>query len=135
MLDGLARGESASVERALDLAEPQGRMWVISTIPGVDELLRNHRQTAHGAFVKELLDHLAGHESNGGGALDAPLTERELTVLRFLPTNMSANEIGKEMYVSVHTVKTHMRRLYAKLDAHTRAEAVDRARQAGLLRR
>jgi LuxR family maltose regulon positive regulatory protein len=65
--------------------------------------------------------------------LDEPLTDRALAVLRFLPTNMSAPEIGREMYLSVHTVKTYMRRLYAKLDAHSRNEAVGRARDLGLL--
>jgi LuxR family maltose regulon positive regulatory protein len=133
MLDGLARGSHASVERALALAEPQGRMWMIATIPGVADLLRDHRETAHGAFVKDLLDHLGGQDAQRDGAPAEPLTDRELAVLRFLPTNLSATDIGKEMYLSVHTVKTYMRRLYTKLDAHTRAEAVQRARAAGLL--
>ena len=42
-------------------------------------------------------------------------------------------EIGSELFLSVHTVKTHMRKLYAKLDVHTRAEAVQRGRALGLL--
>ena len=146
LLDGLARagmGEQdaafASVERALALAEPQGRMWIVATVPGVEELLRAHplHRTAHAAFVTDLIDYLAGREAaaapGGGGDLREPLTDRELAVLRFLPTNLSAGEIGSEMFLSVHTVKTHMRRLYAKLDAHSRAEAVQRARAAGLL--
>jgi LuxR family maltose regulon positive regulatory protein len=133
MLDGLARGAHASIERALALAEPQGRMWMLSTIPGVAELLREHRETAHGAFVRDLTDHLGGQDVEGPGPLPESLTDRELAVLRFLPTNLSAGEIGNEMFLSVHTVKTHMRRLYAKLDAHTRAEAVQRARAVGLL--
>jgi LuxR family transcriptional regulator, maltose regulon positive regulatory protein len=144
LLDGLARsgiGDAGaarrSIERALALAQPQGRMWVISTIPGIVELLRRHpvHQTAYAGFLKDLLDHLEGHElpSDGDGELQEPLTDRELAVLRFLPTNLSAGEIGGEMFLSVHTVKTHMRRLYAKLDAHTRAEAVQRARSVGLL--
>jgi LuxR family maltose regulon positive regulatory protein len=137
MLDGLARGASASVERALDLAEPQGRMWIISTIPGAIDLLREHavHETSHAAFLKDLIDHLGGRDVQVGddGALQEPLTDRELAVLRFLPTNLSASDIGKEMYLSVHTVKTYMRRLYTKLDAHTRAEAVQRARAVGLL--
>ena len=54
-------------------------------------------------------------------------------MLRFLPTNLSASEIGNELFVSVHTVKTHMRKAYAKLDVHTRAEAVQRGRALGLL--
>ena len=54
-------------------------------------------------------------------------------MLRFLPTNLSAAEIGNELFLSVNTVKTHMRKLYAKLGAHTRAEAVERGRALGLL--
>jgi LuxR family transcriptional regulator, maltose regulon positive regulatory protein len=61
------------------------------------------------------------------------LSETELRVLRYLPTNLTAPEIASELYVSRHTVKTHMRHLYAKLGAHRRAEAIARARDLGLL--
>jgi hypothetical protein len=54
-------------------------------------------------------------------------------VLRYLPTHLSAPEIGAELSVSTSTVKTHMRNLYTKLGAHSRAEAVERARALGLL--
>jgi LuxR family maltose regulon positive regulatory protein len=54
-------------------------------------------------------------------------------VLRYLPSNLSAREIAAELYVSTSTVKTHMRHIYEKLDAHRRTEAVDRARELGLL--
>jgi LuxR family maltose regulon positive regulatory protein len=83
--------------------------------------------------VRQLLDQLAGAEPETPHELEEPLRERELAVLRFLPTNLSAAEIGGELYLSVHTVKTHMRKLYAKLGAHTRAEAVQRGRALGLL--
>jgi LuxR family maltose regulon positive regulatory protein len=65
--------------------------------------------------------------------LAEPLSESELRVLRFLPGNLSAPEIAGQLYVSTSTVKTHMRHIYEKLDAHRRAEAVDRARALGLL--
>jgi LuxR family maltose regulon positive regulatory protein len=142
MLDGIARdalgdrsAAHASVERSLALAEPQHRVWMISTIPGAVDVLRGHalHDSAYAAFVTELIDDLSGHERRRDDELDEPLTDRELAVLRFLPTNMSAPEIGREMYLSVHTVKTYMRRLYAKLDAHSRNEAVGRARELGLL--
>ncbi|MDQ3741068.1 MAG: LuxR C-terminal-related transcriptional regulator, partial [Actinomycetota bacterium] len=81
------------------------------------------------------LAHLAGAAPAAAGAPAEPLSERELAVLRFLPTNLSAAEIGGELFLSVHTVKTHMRKLYAKLDVHTRAEAVERGRELGLLAR
>ena len=54
-------------------------------------------------------------------------------MLRYLPSNLSAPEIGSELYLSVHTVKTHIRHIYAKLGVHGRAEAVERARELGLL--
>jgi predicted ArsR family transcriptional regulator len=54
-------------------------------------------------------------------------------VLRYLPTNLSQPEIAAELHVSRHTVRTHMSHLYAKLGAHSRTEAVERARALGML--
>jgi LuxR family transcriptional regulator, maltose regulon positive regulatory protein len=54
-------------------------------------------------------------------------------VLRYLPTNLPGPEIAGELSLSVNTVRTHMRQLYEKLGAHTRTEAVERARAQGLL--
>ena len=102
------------------------------TVPGVRERLERHR-TAHPEHLRRILDHLGGIEPPSPATPSEPLSERELSVLRFLPTNLSANEIGGELYLSVHTVKTHMRKLYAKLDVHTRADAVQRGRALGLL--
>jgi LuxR family transcriptional regulator, maltose regulon positive regulatory protein len=61
------------------------------------------------------------------------ISDAEARVLRYLPTNLTASEIASTLCVSVNTVKTHMRHIYAKLDAHRRREAVDRARALGLL--
>jgi LuxR family maltose regulon positive regulatory protein len=61
------------------------------------------------------------------------LSQAEARVLRFLQTSLSAPEIARELYVSVNTVRTHMRHLYDKLGAHRRLEAIDRARTLGLL--
>jgi LuxR family transcriptional regulator, maltose regulon positive regulatory protein len=65
----------------------------------------------------------------------APLTERELAVLRLLPTRLSNREIGRELYVSVNTVRSHVHAIYRKLGVATRAEAVAHARELGLLPR
>jgi LuxR family maltose regulon positive regulatory protein len=62
-----------------------------------------------------------------------PLTERELAVLRLLPTRLSNREIGHQLYVSVNTVRTHVQAIYRKLAVATRAEAVARARELGLI--
>ena len=61
------------------------------------------------------------------------LTERELAVLRFMPFHHTNAEIASECRMSVNTVKWHLKRIYAKLGASSRAEAVERARQLGLL--
>jgi LuxR family transcriptional regulator, maltose regulon positive regulatory protein len=69
-------------------------------------------------------------------ALPAPvetLSEREQVVLRYLPSMLSAGEIAAELFVSVNTVKTHIKSIYRKLDANRRWDAVRRARQLDLL--
>jgi LuxR family maltose regulon positive regulatory protein len=65
--------------------------------------------------------------------LPDPISQAEARVLRLLQTSLSAPEIARELYVSVNTVRTHMRHLYDKLGAHRRLEAIDRARALGLL--
>ncbi len=61
------------------------------------------------------------------------LTERELLMLRFLPSHLTNAEIGRECLMSVNTVKAHLKKIYAKLGVSTRAETVERARLLGLL--
>ena len=63
----------------------------------------------------------------------APLTERELAVLRLLPTRLSTREIARELSVSVTTVRSQVQAIYRKLQVSSRAEAVTKARQLGLL--
>ena len=63
----------------------------------------------------------------------AGLTKREMDVLRYMPTVLTAAEIAVNLSISVNTVKAHMRSIYRKLDAARRREAVVSARQRGLL--
>ena len=63
----------------------------------------------------------------------AILTDRELLVLRFLPSHLTYAEIARECLMSVNTVKTHLKSIYAKLGVSSRAETVERARLLGLL--
>jgi len=65
--------------------------------------------------------------------LPEPLTQRELTILRFLATSMSTSEIADELCLSVNTVKTHLTAIYRKLPATRRREAVLRARHLELI--
>jgi LuxR family maltose regulon positive regulatory protein len=61
------------------------------------------------------------------------ISERELAVLRLMPTELSQREIGDALYVSLNTVKSHSRRIFAKLGVSGREDAVARARELGLL--
>jgi LuxR family transcriptional regulator, maltose regulon positive regulatory protein len=66
-------------------------------------------------------------------AAGEPLTEREREVLRRLQGTLSLRDIGRELYLSPNTIKTHTRTLYRKLDVSDRQEAVARGRELGLL--
>jgi LuxR family maltose regulon positive regulatory protein len=61
------------------------------------------------------------------------LSDRELAVLRLLQSELSQREIGTSLYVSLNTVKTHTKSIFRKLGASSRTEAVERARELGLL--
>ena len=141
-LDALAehRRAARSLERSLDLAEPAGlRRLILEHGNLVRPLLHRHVRhgTAHPAIVSEALDtieHRGGERSRPIAILLAePLSEREQAILRYLPTMMSNHEIAGELFVSVNTVKTHLKAIYRKLDASGRREAVQRGRELGLM--
>lgn len=144
LLEAIAReslGDAAAAHRALecalDLAEPDGMLWPFLLHP-VTELLERHRRsrTAHAALAAEILALRTAARTalRGPGAhLREPLTESEVRVLRYLPTNLALREIAAELGVSPNTVKTHVRHLYAKLGVNGRSAAVERARTLGLL--
>ena len=126
---------SRALERALDLAEADRALLWFLVHPMPELLARQARQgTAHGQLIAEIL-RLLPRSERASGPDQAPdaLSKSELRVLRYLPTHLSAPEIGAELHVSTSTVKTHMRNLYAKVGAHTRSEAVASARSLGLL--
>jgi DNA-binding CsgD family transcriptional regulator len=74
-----------------------------------------------------------GHEAAPALVLVEPLTERERDVLRHLSGMLNTAEVAGEMYISVNTVKTHLKSIYRKLAATHRGEAVRRARQLDLI--
>ena len=134
---GDRRAVEESLERALELAEPEGLIFAFMFWPS-RELLERHpkHRSAHGAFISTILDTLAGRAAPQRGSVEPlrdELSDAELRVVRFLPSNLTASGIASELFVSTNTVRTHMRHIYAKLDAHNRAEAVERARELGLL--
>jgi LuxR family transcriptional regulator, maltose regulon positive regulatory protein len=101
----------------------------------IRDRLPRHR-TAHATLRQTILDVIAGSAPGPRGepaTLRDELSEAELRVVRYLPSNLKAPEIAAELFVSTNTIRTHLRHIYSKLDAHGRAEAVARARQLGLL--
>jgi LuxR family transcriptional regulator, maltose regulon positive regulatory protein len=88
-------------------------------------------------MASRVLDAVRGRDRAGSGeSTEGPaeaLSRSELRVLRYLPTNLSRPEIAAELSVSVNTVSTHIRRIYAKLGAADRSSAVQRGRQLRLL--
>jgi LuxR family maltose regulon positive regulatory protein len=127
----------AAVEHALDVAEPDGALLWFLLHPARELIERHGADTAHAALRAEVLDLLAGTAPAAPPGAPRPplepLSGSEIRVLRYLPTHLSAREIAGELFVSTSTVKTHMRNLYAKLGAHTRAEAVESGRALRLL--
>jgi LuxR family maltose regulon positive regulatory protein len=68
------------------------------------------------------------------GELVDPLTVREMEILTYLPSRLTNAELAERCYVSVNTIKTHMARIFRKLGASNRREAIARATEVGLLR-
>ena len=92
--------------------------------------------TAHRSFAGELLDAFRKRAPNAAvtkAELLEPLSVREQSVLRFLPTMMSNAEIAGELFVTSNTVKTHLKSIYRKLAVSRRRDAVERARALELL--
>src|SRR5690349_18481210 len=152
LLEAIARdalGDPAAardaMRRALDAATPDGALTAFLFHPPTRELLDRYapdrsEQAALAAEIRSLLlaePKLGAPEGPPRPAdsfrLVDPLSKSEIRVLRYLATNLSAPEIARELSLSVHTVRTHVRHLFAKLGARGRTEAVDRARGLGLL--
>jgi LuxR family transcriptional regulator, maltose regulon positive regulatory protein len=135
---GDQRAANQAAERALGLAEPD-RLVLPFLITGSADLLEAlpRHETAHAALLTDILDVMHGTSPAARDQPPSPSAEElsptELRVLRYLPTNLSRPEIASELSVSVNTVNTHVRNIYAKLQARDRSSAVQRARELRLL--
>ncbi len=135
---GDQRAANQAAERALALAESD-RLVLPFAMTGSRELLEAlpRHETAHAALLTDILDVLHGSSVAAGNQpppLDVEeLSPGELRVLRYLPTNLSRPEIAGELSVSLNTVSTHVRSIYAKLQVRDRSSAVQRARELRLL--
>jgi LuxR family maltose regulon positive regulatory protein len=131
----------ACLDRAVTLAEPEGyiRLFADEGLPLASLLRAAERQRTAPNYVRRLLaavresgpDRPAG-QAPGKQALIDPLSERELDVLRLLGTELDGPAIARELMVSLNTVRTHTKNIYAKLAVTSRRAAVRRAAELGV---
>jgi LuxR family transcriptional regulator, maltose regulon positive regulatory protein len=135
---GDQRAANQAGERALALAEAD-RLVLPFMMTGSRELLEAlpRHETAHTALLTDILDVMRGASPAARDESVPRQTEElssgELKVLRYLPTNLTRPQIASELSVSVNTVSTHIRNIYAKLQVSDRSSAVRRARELRLL--
>lgn len=142
-----AQGETSSalaaLERALCLAEPEGyvRVFVDEGLPMARLLQEAASRGVAPDSARRLLTAFpsAGpHHAGPAGASSERvelLSEREREVLQHIAAGLTNREIAARLYLSLYTVKAHARSIYDKLDAHSRTQAVARARKLGVLPR
>jgi LuxR family maltose regulon positive regulatory protein len=138
-----ARGDVAaalaSLRRALMLAEPEGyvRVFVDEGLPMASLLRVVAKQGIAPRYVRRLLAAMDRTEDSTPveQGLVEPLSERELEVLRLLGTDLNGPDIARELVVSLNTVRTHTKRIYAKLGVNNRRAAVRRAEELDLMSR
>ena len=141
-----------SLQRALPLAEPHGYVRVfVDEGPPMASLLRAAARVAQGEDKEEAMSYvrrlLAAVDEAGdstpvrqgltepGRSLLEPLSKRELEVLRLLGTDLDGPDIARELVVSLSTVRTHTKNIYAKLGVNNRRAAVRKAEELDLLSR
>jgi LuxR family maltose regulon positive regulatory protein len=131
------------LDQALNLAEPRGffRLFVDEG-PFMARLLYDALDRGITSdYVNRLLAAFPPTEPDGGkpqpdqSGLVEPLSDRELEVLQLIAAGLTNPEIASRLFLSVHTVKTHTRNIYGKLNVHNRTQAIARSQQLGLLPR
>jgi LuxR family maltose regulon positive regulatory protein len=134
----------AALQRALALAEPEGyvRVFADEGAPMAGLLQKALARGVSRRYAATLLSAFEGQakaedrspgSAPGAETLVEPLSERELEVLRLLAGPLSSTDIANQLFISVNTVRSHIRSIYDKLDVHSRYEAVARAKELNLL--
>ncbi|MBP7686429.1 MAG: tetratricopeptide repeat protein [Thermoflexales bacterium] len=133
-----------ALDRALTLAEPEGYVRIF--VDEGESMRWLLEKQAHGrehqpiGYAAQLLAAFAPPATilpsavrQPQSTLIEPLSERELEVLQHIAAGLTNREIADRLYLSLYTVKAHARSIYDKLDAHSRTQAVARARELGVL--
>ncbi|MGY1753497.1 LuxR C-terminal-related transcriptional regulator [Blastococcus sp. SYSU D01042] len=138
---GAVPGAVGELTRALDTAAKETLRWpFLDAPPRIRRLLRSHPELrGHVEWLNPASEPRAARRSAGGGAPPEPaapvqdLSEREREVLLHLADMLSTTEIAATMFISVNTVRTHIRSILRKLTATRRNQAVRRARELGII--
>jgi LuxR family maltose regulon positive regulatory protein len=127
----------AALRRALEMAEPEGyvRTFLDEGAAMADLLRTMSTQGGAGPYVQRLLGALGGpeHPVRVDQGLVDPLSPRELDVLRLLGTHLDGPDIARQLFVSLNTVRTHTKNIYAKLGVNNRRSAVRRGEELDLM--
>jgi LuxR family maltose regulon positive regulatory protein len=131
------------MENALAMGKNEGyvRIFIDHGRPMEEILKKAIRSGMEVAYANELLSNLQADSQMKGiqprhqesEEHIERLTERETEVLRFLSTDLPIPEIANELIITIGTLRTHIKRIYSKLNAHSRFEAVSRAKELDLL--
>lgn len=132
--EGDRRAALAAVTEVVAEAEAEGALRPF--LDGGPEVLRLVRALYHAdptPFLRRLVEDVPPVSPRGSTEMVEQLTERELLVLRYLPSRLSNADIAARLYVSINTLKTHIKNIYRKLEVGDRSEAITRAEELGLL--
>src|SRR5205085_8286248 len=134
---GDGRAALVALERALELAEPEDHVRVFADEgASMAALLEDAAERGVAPdYARRLLDALGRPAARApvGQGLVEPLSERELEVLRLLASELDGPDIARELVVSLNTMRTHTKNIYAKLGVSSRRAAVRHAEELGLL--
>jgi LuxR family maltose regulon positive regulatory protein len=128
------------INKALDLGEQGEYIWVFirEGTPMLDLLRLANEQRRDTAYMRKLLS--AAEEfiertqkvATSKPVLAEPLTSREVDILRLLDSEDTVAQLAEKLFISVGTARTHIKRIYRKLDVHSRFEAITKARKLNL---
>ena len=134
----LSMRADACLARAVEIAEQAGSFMAIeenleALRPVVQRLLATSRDMGVVASLGRLYEGTGALDSSSSQACDVRLTDRELDVMRLVAAGMSVAQAAEHMVVSRETVKKHLANIYAKLDVHSKMQAVSLLRERGVL--
>jgi len=142
---GLPEHALENLQRALLLGVREKPIYVFLIEGGeIERLLGtlrpNLQDRALRGYADQLLDAFSAlarlrkiHQGKGADLETEPLSAREMDVLRLLPSDLTAQGLAEELYLSVNTIRSHMKSIYAKLGVHSRHQAVARSLELGIL--